>query len=113
MGKAVIPLLLRASMAREGLVGLESDNEGRCLILDALSSLAHFELWPRGNAKNQNPSDALRTNDDVSGVWIMNDLPMILADDHAGVRATAARLWAYLNPQYVDFLFLVGRRLEA
>merc|ERR1711879_476689 len=90
-------------------MGLESDNEGRCLVLESLSSLARFGLWPVCSSNSLNSKFV----NDTSAVWIRNDLPLILADEHAGVRSASARLWACLNCDYVNFLLLVGRRLEA
>lgn len=109
----VVPLLLRATLSREQPVGLESDSEGRCLVLEALSSLAHFGLWPTRSAEHDKPGRTITSSDRASASWIRQDLPLILADDHACVRTAASRLWASLNPQHLVLLLLVGRRLEA
>mmetsp|Transcript_143611 Transcript_143611/g.275861 ORF Transcript_143611/g.275861 Transcript_143611/m.275861 type:complete len:439 (+) Transcript_143611:42-1358(+) len=97
--KTVVPILLRASSHnREALSRLESDNEGRRLALEALQSMARFRLWP---AESREVSE-----------FVEQDLPLLLADEHQGVRSSAAALWARLNSRHVQVMFLIGQRLE-
>lgn len=94
----VVPLLLRATRRKDGLVFLETDDDGRRLALEALASFTRFQLWPR-----RATGDAL---------FFENDLPLLLADDHVGVRATAASLWARLHVSHVSTLLMIGNRLQ-
>lgn len=97
--KTVVPMLLRASCQnRDALAKLESDNEGRRLALEALQSMARFQLWPAES------SEAAR--------FLAKDLPLLLIDEHPGVRCSAASLWARLHTAHVRFLFLMGEQLE-
>merc|ERR1712190_627937 len=88
-------------MGRQEQVFLESDNEGRCLALEALRSLVRLDLWPRA-----------ADDDKPSRTFIDQELPLLLVDDHAGVRTAAAALWARLTVSYVLFLLLVGQRCD-
>merc|ERR1712185_596154 len=78
----VVPLLLQAQR-RQDTFRVDSDLEGRRLALEALRSLAHFELWR------------------PDFIYLEHDLPLSLADDHAGIRAAAAGLWAILHREEV------------
>lgn len=129
-----VPLLLRATHRKDGFVSLETDDEGRCLALEALLSLARFKFWPRhrghdrcrgkerqGELPEWDSCLDLDLQTPVSrDEWSARDvrfvgqeLPQLLADDHAGVRAAAAALWARLHSFHVHTLMLVGNRLEA
>jgi hypothetical protein len=89
----VAPLLLEAIRCRE-LLRVESDVEGRRLALESLVSLANFGLW--------------RPEQD----FLSRDLPLLLADEHAGIRVAAAGLWAPLHQAEVYVIHLLGVRLQ-
>lgn len=90
-----VALLLEAIQRQEGPMRVESDLEGRRLALEALASLASFGLWR---------SDG--------GSFESIDLPSLLADEHAGIRAAAAGLWAQLHRTEVFALLMLGVRLQ-
>lgn len=95
----VVPLLLEANRSRGEPVRVESDLEGRRLALEALGSLvAHGLLWP--------------LEDEQSREFILKDLPLLLNDEHAGIRAASANLWGRLHSEEVWAFFLVGNRLQ-
>jgi len=96
----VVPLLLQVSRCREWPRRVESDLKGRRLALEALSSLAHFGLWPPESA------------DDLSATFCSRDLPLLFADSHPDIRGSATKLWACLHKQHIVRLIVVGRRLE-
>lgn len=96
----VVPLLLEANRAVGRPHRVETDFEGRSLVLEALLSLARFKLWPR-------------PGDEVSATFLEHDLPKLLGEDHVLIRRAATDLWALLNPCCVLELLLVGHRLEA
>jgi len=89
----VVPLLLEAVLRRETRV--ETDVEGRRLALEALRALADFKLW------RPESEDAF-----------LMALPQLLGDDHAGIRAAAAGIWAPLHPNEVHSCHLLGARLN-
>merc|ERR1712136_584361 len=105
----VVTLLLSANHCSDGPRRLSSDLEGRCLALEALSSLAHFRLWPPQPQPTQSDVSATVA---LSSAFVARDLPLLLMDEHIGIRAAAVALWARLNPSEVQFTLLVGRHLE-
>uniref|UniRef100_A0A7S1EX95 Uncharacterized protein n=1 Tax=Noctiluca scintillans TaxID=2966 RepID=A0A7S1EX95_NOCSC len=105
----VVTLLLSANHCSDGPRRLSSDLEGRCLALEALSSLAHFRLWPPQPQPTQSDASATVA---LSSAFVARDLPLLLMDEHIGIRAAAVALWARLNPSEVQFTLLVGRHLE-
>lgn len=91
----VVPLLLEAQRDQDSPVRLETDVEGRLFALEALRSLLRLGLWGPGEA------------------FLSGDLPLLLADEHAGIRTVAAEIWALLHRAEVHALFLLGARLHA
>lgn len=90
--------LLNACRSQDGLRQLESHDEGRRLAIEALRSFARFKLWPT------NVEDEL----ELKG-W----LALLGEDAHAGVRESAAGLWALVNSEQALCILLVGNRLES
>jgi len=95
----VVPLLLKASSCRDlnrGAMLVESDREGRSLALEALCLFAQLRLWPMSSGDRQ------------GWTFIRDELPLLMQDEHAEVRAAAASLWCYLNIGYVKCLLRAG-----
>lgn len=91
----VVPLLLEAQREQDSPMRVESDVEGRRFALEALRSLVSLDLW--------RPEET----------FLASDLPALLADEHAGIRAVAAKIWALLHTAEVQALHLMGARLHA
>lgn len=98
----VVHLLLRAVNPNGPPPRVETDYEGRRLVLEALWSLARFKLWPA-------------ENDEESMKFIETDkgLKQLRADRHIGIRTAAAGIYAQLHSDLVLEMLMVGKRLEA
>ncbi|CAJ1404794.1 unnamed protein product [Effrenium voratum] len=99
-GRAM-PLLLRAVNPRAPPPRVETDYEGRRLVLEALWSFARFRLWPA-------EEDA-----DDSQKFIEKGLPLVMEDRHVGIRSAAVGIYAQLHWVRVLEMLAVGKRLEA
>lgn len=124
----VIPLLLRVNNCTPKMnPRVETDLEGRRLALEALRSLVRFRLWPRRLA-SASTSDCSPTEESITGTsgsngqadddtqtkrFLERTLPLLLDDGSAGLRASAAELWACVNISHLSLLLLVGSRLES
>lgn len=106
----IVPLLLHATCAP---MRVETDLDGRRLALEALRSLSRFRLWPSGRAQEGGDGCAAEDDDGCTAAFVERGLPELLASDSAGIRRSAAGLWASLNPSHVPMLLLVGCRLKA
>merc|ERR1719453_1221053 len=95
----VVPLLLQAARTECHKRPMPSDVEGRRLALEALFSIWRFGMWPQYLGRE------LFT-------FRSRDLPLLMADNHDGIRCSAARFWAYSNSDYVLQLLLAGTRIE-
>jgi len=96
----VVPLLLQVNRCNGVQVRVQSDLDGRRLALEALWSLTRFRLWPAGS------------DEALSNCFIRQDLPLLLADEHVGIRCAAAGLWAFLHVEQIIRLLVVGQRIE-
>jgi len=97
----VVPLLIQTTRVLRN-EGLESDDEGRAVSLQALSTLARFRLWPP-------PSGLDSDSQDFKCVV----LPPLLDDDNKRIRESAANLFARLNIRQIINQLLVGKCLES
>eukprot|EP00931_Biecheleriopsis_adriatica_P017278 TRINITY_DN12436_c0_g1_i1.p1 TRINITY_DN12436_c0_g1~~TRINITY_DN12436_c0_g1_i1.p1 ORF type:complete len:477 (+),score=98.63 TRINITY_DN12436_c0_g1_i1:128-1432(+) len=95
----VVPLLLHSVTPNGEIPRVETDYEGRRLVLEALLSFARFGLWPR-------------PDDEISQTFVATALPQLLCDDQAGIRAAAAGIQAHLSKPRVVQMLLIGSRLE-
>lgn len=96
----VVPLLLRAVNPNGPPPRVETDYEGRRLVLEALWSLAKFKLWPA-------------EKDEESRRFIEKGLAQLKEDRQVGIRAAAAGIDAQLHSELVLEMLTVGKRLEA
>jgi len=98
----VVNLLLKAVNPNGPPPRVETDYEGRRLVLEALWSLARFKLWPL-------------ENDEESRKFIESDkgLKQLREDRHVGIRTAAAGIHAQLHCNSVLEMLLVGKRVEA
>eukprot|EP00933_Yihiella_yeosuensis_P068400 TRINITY_DN7397_c0_g5_i1.p1 TRINITY_DN7397_c0_g5~~TRINITY_DN7397_c0_g5_i1.p1 ORF type:complete len:450 (-),score=54.39 TRINITY_DN7397_c0_g5_i1:112-1461(-) len=97
--RKVVPLLLKALKPGGPPPRVETDYEGRRLVLEALLSLAEFGLWPE-------------VGDEESEAFLRENLPTLCQDCHPGIRAYAAGIWAHFNKECVLGMMKVGKRLE-
>lgn len=120
---------------------VESDLDGRRLALEALWSLARFRLWPRsvggpgtlssysrGGVRARGgvlPTAARQEGrlceekkeiedegeEEHTAAFLEQSLPLLLRNEHCGIRCSAVGLWATLNSHVVTLHLLVGALL--
>lgn len=96
----VIPLLIKSCVYHRSCGQMESNFEGAALALQTLRLFVKFGFWPR----DQEEADHVD--------FLLNSLPSLCDDSHAGVRAAAVALWSQLHPGRVVFLQLVGMHTD-
>jgi len=130
-----ITLLLRANHRVKGPRRVTSDVEGRVLALEVLRSFARLGLWPRtadlgvgkevvvgesaeppiameSRCNSESEDDTAVPVGQVSKAFLEEDLPLLLADEHAGIRSAAIGLWATLHWDAVVRRIIIGHRLH-
>eukprot|EP00928_Gymnodinium_smaydae_P073160 TRINITY_DN56404_c0_g1_i1.p1 TRINITY_DN56404_c0_g1~~TRINITY_DN56404_c0_g1_i1.p1 ORF type:complete len:433 (-),score=28.33 TRINITY_DN56404_c0_g1_i1:48-1286(-) len=96
----ILPLLLEVFEDDSQSVSwpVESDLEGRCMILEALAWIAHYKLWPRTDPRCKK--------------FVDQQLPKLCQACNSDVRASAAHLWANLNVSHIISCLLIANRQD-